>query len=143
LALGFADRGLHPYYLQFFNGDPDGRLHQHHGQEFIYVLDGELEFVTGSDGGQTELLHPGDSIFLDSSVPHQLRGHSRNPFAAASAEVLEVFWTPLGIGYLFDDTTERSPVQSVEIRKPKKSKPKVAPTKAVKRANSYKKARNA
>ena len=140
LALGFADRGLHPYYLQFFNGDPDGRLHQHHGQEFIYVLDGELEFVTGSDGGQTELLHPGDSIFLDSSVPHQLRGHSRNPFAAASAEVLEVFWTPLGIGYLFDDTVEVSSEQPVETRKPKKSESKARLAKNAKRSKPSKKA---
>jgi transcriptional regulator with XRE-family HTH domain len=103
LADGFPERGLHPYYVQLLAVPPDTLTpHEHHGQEFIYVLDGEVEFLTGADGEQVELLRPGDSIFLDSSVPHLLRGHSRNPYAATTAQVLDVFWTPLGESYLFN-----------------------------------------
>lgn len=103
LALGFMERGLHPYYVQFSAADPDTVLRQHHGQEFVYVLEGELEVVTGIESAQVELLHPGDSIFLDCSVPHLFRDHSRNPFASAGAEVLAVFWSPLGVEYLFEE----------------------------------------
>lgn len=102
LASGFPERGLHPYYVQLVAVPPETVTpHEHHGQEFIYVLDGEVELITSPESEQVELLRPGDSVFLDSRVPHLLRGHSRNPYASTSAEVLDVFWSPLGADYLF------------------------------------------
>jgi transcriptional regulator with XRE-family HTH domain/quercetin dioxygenase-like cupin family protein len=102
LASGFPEGGMHPYYVQLMTLPLDAMgLDTHHGQEFIHVLEGEVRYLTGADGGQVELLRPGDSIFLDSSVPHLLQGNSQNPFAATRAEVLEVFWSPLGTDYLF------------------------------------------
>jgi transcriptional regulator with XRE-family HTH domain/uncharacterized cupin superfamily protein len=106
LATGFPDRGVHPYYVQLPNAPPDpAELTHHHGQQFIHVLEGEMAFVTTGDSGAShaEHLYPGDSIFFDSSVPYACRGHSRNPYATAGAEVLSVFWTPLGAQYLFED----------------------------------------
>src|SRR5262249_46072505 len=103
LASGFPDRGLHPYYIQDTAEPANSALHSHHGEEFIYVLDGQLELVTyAGDRESTELLRAGDSVFLESSVPHLVRGHSRNPYASKSAELIDVFWTPLGIDYLFE-----------------------------------------
>lgn len=103
LAAGFPERGLHPYYVQVKASPPESvTLHEHHGQEFIYVLDGEVELVTRA--GEEEIvepLRPGDSVFLESSVPHLLRGRSRNPYAETSAQVIVVFWSPLGESYLF------------------------------------------
>lgn len=106
LAGGFPDRGIHPYYLQVRRYAPDHppSLRAHYGQEFIYVLDGEVEFLTHVENGleQRELLRAGDALFLESSVPHLLRGHSRNPYASSTAEVIDVFWCPLGESYLFE-----------------------------------------
>jgi transcriptional regulator with XRE-family HTH domain/uncharacterized cupin superfamily protein len=102
LAREFPDRGMHPYYVQVqANGSQPVRPHGHHGQEFVYVLDGEMELVTYGDSEQVELLRAGDSVFLESSIPHMLRGHSRNPYAETSAEIIDVLWTPLGEDYLF------------------------------------------
>ncbi len=49
-----------------------------------------------------EILHAGDALYLDSSVPHRINGQSRNPYAATSAEIIKVFWCPLGERYLFE-----------------------------------------
>jgi transcriptional regulator with XRE-family HTH domain/quercetin dioxygenase-like cupin family protein len=102
LASGFPDRGLHPYYVQVMAvGEQAETVQSHHGEEFIYVLEGEVEFITHTgDKEVTELLHPGDSLFLESSVPHLLRGHRRNPFAERTAETLAVYWSPLGEEYV-------------------------------------------
>jgi transcriptional regulator with XRE-family HTH domain len=103
LARGFEDRGMHPYYVQVTAGSAQTRAtHEHHGQEFIYVLNGEIELVTLDGEETTETLNPGDALFLESSVPHLLRGHSRNPYASTYADLIDVFWSPLGEQYLFD-----------------------------------------
>ncbi|MBI2835479.1 MAG: helix-turn-helix domain-containing protein [Acidobacteria bacterium] len=103
LASGFPGRGVHPYYVQIRTREPALlRPEEHPGQEFIYVLDGEIELVTYvGDEQVTEILRPGDALFLESSAPHLLRGHSRNPYADTSAEIIDVFWVPLGEDYLF------------------------------------------
>lgn len=97
LASGFPERGIHPYYVQVITTVSEQlRPHEHAGEEFVHVLGGELELTTYGAHEQTEVLYPGDSLFLDSSVPHLLRGRSRNPYATTKAELIAVFWTPLG-----------------------------------------------
>ena len=49
-----------------------------------------------------DVLHAGDSCYIDSTVPHLLRSWTRNPYSETSAEVIDVFWCPLGESYLFD-----------------------------------------
>lgn len=103
MASGFPDRGLHPYYVQIGENESDQvELDDHHGEEFVYVLDGELEFVgpTGRSDA-SEVLRPGDCLFVDSGVPHMLRASSRNPFAHSASQAIVVFWAPLGERYLF------------------------------------------
>ncbi|MBU0972482.1 MAG: XRE family transcriptional regulator [Proteobacteria bacterium] len=43
------------------------RTFTHEGEEFIYVMDGQLEFCYGED---TYILNSGDNIYFDSIVPH-------------------------------------------------------------------------
>jgi quercetin dioxygenase-like cupin family protein len=82
----------------------DLELGEHHGQEFIYVLEGQLELTTYAEERRVhETLRHGDACFLDSTVPHLFRGETRNPYSQISAQVLDVFWCPLGEGYLFGD----------------------------------------
>jgi mannose-6-phosphate isomerase-like protein (cupin superfamily) len=81
---------------------------EHHGQEFIFVLDGSVELVTWLENGQqSEVLSTGDAVYLESSVPHAFRGRSLNPYSATRAEIIEVFWSPLGEDYLFDAPASR------------------------------------
>ena len=95
---------MYPFLIRLLNVDIDTlTLHEHHGHEFIYVLDGELELRTYvGEELVTEILRPGDSCYLDSTVPHLVRGVTRSPYARLSAEVIDVFWSPLGEGYLFE-----------------------------------------
>ena len=46
------------------------RPHAHSGVEFIYTIQGVLSVHMN---GNEHALHPGDSIYLDSSVPHSYR----------------------------------------------------------------------
>jgi transcriptional regulator with XRE-family HTH domain len=105
LARSMPSRHMFPCFIRLLNVALDRlTLHEHHGHEFIYVLDGELELTTYI--GQelvTRELRPGDSCYIDSSVPHLVRAQTRNPFSETSAQVLDVFWSPLGEKYLFGE----------------------------------------
>ena len=52
------------------NGGEAGRLHEHPGVEFLYVLSGKLELRTADAPHE---LSEGDSVYFDSSVPHGYR----------------------------------------------------------------------
>jgi transcriptional regulator with XRE-family HTH domain len=60
--------------------------YKHEGEEFVYVLRGEVEIKVGED------LHPmkrGDSLHFEASIPH----HLRNP-SAQKTELIVVLYTP-------------------------------------------------
>ena len=107
LSRGFSLRYTQPYLLHVPNiGIESLTTHEHHGQELIYILDGQIELTTYVEDTEVkEILRPGDSCYLDATVPHLVRGQSRNPYSQRSASVLVVFWCPLGEGYLFDPST--------------------------------------
>jgi transcriptional regulator with XRE-family HTH domain len=44
----------------------------HEGEEFIFVLEGEMEVILGN---HTDVLSPGDSIYYDSTIPHRVQCH--------------------------------------------------------------------
>lgn len=107
LVTDFNPRSLYPCIIEVPTGSTDVKPMEHHGEEFIYVLEGQLELTTlAEDKEVTEVLRAGDSCFLDSSVPHALRGETKNPYSDTSATVLDVFWCPLGESYLFSPETE-------------------------------------
>ena len=65
------NRALNSYFAEFEPIDEEkGRLHEHPGVEFLYVLSGRLELGIGA--GKYELLE-GDSIYFDSTVSHSYR----------------------------------------------------------------------
>jgi len=43
------------------------KMYTHEGEEFIYILEGELEFVYGE---KKFIMEPGDNAYFDSCVPH-------------------------------------------------------------------------
>ncbi|RYC23714.1 helix-turn-helix domain-containing protein [Ciceribacter ferrooxidans] len=65
-----ADRRMESYYAEFPADAPPSEPHRHGSAEFIYVLSGRLSVDV--DGEET-MLHAGDAMYFDSSVPHSYR----------------------------------------------------------------------
>jgi transcriptional regulator with XRE-family HTH domain len=61
------------------------KLSSHSGEEFIYVLEGEMEVELGD---LKDTLFPGDSIYYDSTLPHRVACVGETP-----AKILAVLFT--------------------------------------------------
>jgi quercetin dioxygenase-like cupin family protein len=85
LAAGKSARHMEPFLIDVHPGE-DHSLSSHEGEEFLHVLDGELEVAYGKD---VHVLGSGDSIYYDSIVPHQVRAAGDAP-----ARILAVVYTP-------------------------------------------------
>jgi transcriptional regulator with XRE-family HTH domain len=79
-----ADQRLHkhmdPFVMLFASGvDMDIRF-EHEGEEFMFVLNGEIEFEVMLDSGKRSwTLAVGESAYFDSKIPHRgrsLKGNS-------------------------------------------------------------------
>ena len=87
LAEGKASRHMEPFLIDVSQATPGSHaLSSHEGEEFVFVLSGEIEIEYGKDN---HVLAPGDSIYYDSIVPHQLRAHGDAP-----ARILAVVYAP-------------------------------------------------
>ncbi len=84
-----SDRNMEPFVLQVDYADPEDRKNYatHEGEEFIYVLEGELQLYYGTEKYSLEA---GKSIYFDSIVPHCLSVGTPD----AQARVLLVTYTP-------------------------------------------------
>ncbi len=71
LAPKFRDKAAEPYWVRYEYSEKQQNepIHTttHHGQEFDLVLSGSLKVQVGE---HTEILHEGDSIYYNSSLPH-------------------------------------------------------------------------
>lgn len=85
LAADKSSRHMEPFLISVNPADAH-ELSSHEGEEFIFVLDGTIEVEYGKD---LYTLQSGDSIYLDSIVPHQVRGGSPSP-----ARILAVVYAP-------------------------------------------------
>jgi transcriptional regulator with XRE-family HTH domain len=87
LAYDKAGRNMEPFIIDIEPGlQSDYMLSSHEGEEFIYVLDGEIEINYGKD---IYNLGKGDSIYLDSIVLHNVHAGSQS-----SAKILAVVYAP-------------------------------------------------
>ena len=87
LAQQKAGRHMEPFVIDINPEDsPEFQLSAHEGEEFIYVMQGEVEVVYGKD---TYTLKEGDSIFYDSIVKHHVHGAP-----GKSAKILAVVYIP-------------------------------------------------
>jgi transcriptional regulator with XRE-family HTH domain len=68
LAPGMRQKKVEPFLVEFEQRAWDSTLfYSHEGVEFLYILDGELEFHYADE---VMRLLPGDSIYYESSEPH-------------------------------------------------------------------------
>jgi len=68
--LGAPDRGLQAYRVELRPGESEPRPFAHDGEDFVFVLDGELSVLR--EGMPAARLARGDAIWLDGSIPHRL-----------------------------------------------------------------------
>lgn len=87
LAQQKAGRHMEPFVIDINPCEErDFQLSAHEGEEFIYVLEGEVEIDYGK---QTYTLRQGDSIFYDSIVKHHVHGAN-----GQGARILAVVYIP-------------------------------------------------
>ena len=86
LGAGKIDRNIDPFMIDIDYEEGEKELSSHEGEEFIYVLDGEIEVIYGKE---TYSIGEGDTIFYDSAVPHHLHAKSED-----GARILAVLYTP-------------------------------------------------
>ena len=74
-ALGFEKKNRHmePFIVTLEPATVKAsKTSAHDGEEFIFVLEGEMEVILGN---HTDVLYPGDSIYYDSNIPHRVQCH--------------------------------------------------------------------
>jgi len=72
LAYPMVEKNMEPFIAEIAPRDEgDILFNQHRGEEFIFVMDGTLEFRSTE---QTILLNQGDSLYFDAAISHGLRG---------------------------------------------------------------------
>jgi len=87
LAFDKAGRNMEPFIVEIEPGlQSDYMLSSHEGEEFIYVLEGEIEINYGKE---VYKLAKGDSIYLDSIVLHNVHAGNNQ-----SARILAVVYAP-------------------------------------------------
>lgn len=86
LAANKADRHMEPFVIDVKPHTDKPVLSTHEGEEFVYVLEGEIEIAYGKDNYR---LGAGDSIYYDSIVPHHLHAAGNQ-----NAKILAVVYAP-------------------------------------------------
>ena len=87
LAFDKAGRNMEPFIVDIEPGlQSDYMLSSHEGEEFIYILEGEIEINYGKE---IYKLGKGDSIYLDSIVLHNVHAGNNQP-----ARILAVVYAP-------------------------------------------------
>ncbi len=75
LAPNKKDPVMEPFIVTLYPAAAD-EPSAHDGQEFIYVLEGEMEVVVGE---HREVLGPGDAVYYDSTTSHLVRAIGDKP----------------------------------------------------------------
>ncbi len=87
LAANKADRNMEPFIIDVFPPSSETyEVSSHEGEEFIYVLDGEIEVDYGR---KLYRVPAGQSIYYDSIVPHHLHA-----YGGKQARILAVIYAP-------------------------------------------------
>ena len=86
LAADKNSRHMEPFIVTI-ESDAQQEKSTHEGEEFIYVLEGNLALEYGMD---KDTLKMGDSVYYDSIVPHRVFSADNNP-----VKILAVIYTPV------------------------------------------------
>ncbi len=81
LAYTFRNKKGEPFLVSAEPSEKTPVMHEHEGQEFNYILSGQIKFFIGEI---SYILSEGDSVYFDASVPHaeQAIGDKKAQFIA-------------------------------------------------------------
>lgn len=86
LAYPKVDKNMEPFVVNMDEREAEDIVFNNHiGEEFLFVLEGQLEFRCGDE---IITLEEGDSLYFESSVPHGYRG------LGGPAKTLAVIYRP-------------------------------------------------
>jgi transcriptional regulator with XRE-family HTH domain len=85
LAPHKKDRHMEPFLVTLEAAETEEERSTHDGQEFIFVLQGQMEVRLGEE---VHILDPGDAIYYDSTVPHLVKTCGKKP-----TKILAVLYT--------------------------------------------------
>ena len=85
LAPHKKERHMEPFLVTLEPAETEEERSTHDGQEFIFVLQGQMEVRLGEE---LHILDPGDAIYYDSTVPHLVKAHGKKP-----TKILAVLYT--------------------------------------------------
>ncbi len=85
LAPHKKERHMEPFLVTLEAAETEEERSTHDGQEFIFVLQGQMEVRLGEE---LHILDPGDAIYYDSTVPHLVKAHGKKP-----TKILAVLYT--------------------------------------------------
>lgn len=89
LAAGRPSRHMNPFVITVDPSDEtEHHLVGHEGEEWLFGMEGQIEIEYGK--GNIFVLGPGESIYYDSIVPHQVRAHD-----GQKAKFLAVVYEPM------------------------------------------------
>jgi len=81
-----TNKHMEPFLVEFKKQDTSDMVFvSHDGEEFLYLLEGSLEFRSID---RVEVLDPGDSIYFESDISHSFRCLSEQP-----AKAIVVLWS--------------------------------------------------
>ena len=86
LAPDKGGRHMEPFIVDI-EPDAEQKKSTHEGEEFIYVISGNLALDYGSN---SQVLNEGDSVYYDSIVPHRVISADSKP-----VKILAVIYTPV------------------------------------------------
>ena len=84
LAPEKANRMMEPFIVTLMPTEAE-EFSSHDGQEFIFVLEGEMKVQVGE---KVEFLKPGDAVYYDSTQPHLVKSATKT-----KARILAVLYT--------------------------------------------------
>ena len=76
LAGDFQNQIFEPIIAVLLPGETQIKPYSHKGQEFLYVLEGNLTVILDDE---EHLLYPGDSLHIESTTPHTWFNNSTRP----------------------------------------------------------------
>ena len=76
LASDVKGRHMESFIVKLEPETPDQELSVHDGEEFMFVIDGEMKARLG---GKVEILSTGDTIYYLSNIPHLVTSNRNEP----------------------------------------------------------------
>jgi DNA-binding transcriptional MerR regulator/mannose-6-phosphate isomerase-like protein (cupin superfamily) len=76
--LAWGDTAMEPHLFRIAPGSGSGESYSHNGEEFLFIMRGQLEIVIDK---QKYVLKTGDSLYFDSSIPHEWKNPGKTETA--------------------------------------------------------------